>query len=86
MKTVLYLKYNRINGLVGVKTRKAEQDSQWRKKRLVLHVRLGCGSLLLILANQFDLRSVLHGPVGLAPVNQIHVVHGAMNDCKYNDL
>ena len=56
------------------------------KKKLVLHVRLGCGSLSItipvsLLANEFDVRSVLHGQVNLAAVNQICVVHEAMNGC-----
>ena len=54
IKTILYLKYiilcNRTNGLVGVKNRKAEQPAKTRtangaNKKLVLHLRLGCGSL-----------------------------------------
>ena len=56
-------------------------------KRLVLHVRLRCGSLSVItpvslLANEFDVRSVLHGQVSLAAVNQIYDFHEAMNCCK----
>ena len=56
-------------------------------KSLVLHVRLRCYSLLittpvLLLANEFDVRSVLHGQVSLAAVNQIYVIHEAMNGCK----
>ena len=31
----------------------------------------------------FDVRSVLHGQVSLAAVNQIFVVREAMNGCKY---
>ena len=54
---------------------------------LVLHVRLRCGSLSIktpvsFLANKFDVRSVLHGQVCLAAVNQICVLHEAMNGCK----
>ena len=56
-------------------------DSQWSKQEAtvnVLHVRLRCGSLSIttqvpLLANKFDVRSVLHGQVGLAAVNQIDV-------------
>ena len=55
----------------------------------VLHVRLGCGLLSLttpvlvsLLANEFDVRSVLLWQVSLAAVNQICVVHEAMNGCK----
>ena len=32
--------------------------------------------------NEFDVQSVLHGQVSLAAVNQICVVHEAINDCK----
>ena len=55
--------------------------------RLVLHVQLECGSLsitttLSLQANEFDVRSTLHGQMSLAAVNQICVIHEAMNDCK----
>ena len=33
-----------------------------------------------LLANGFDVRSVLHGQVILAAVNQVYVIHEAMND------
>ena len=51
---------------------------------LVLHVRLRCGSLSIttqvsLLANEFNVRSVLHGQVSLAAVNQIHVIHEAVD-------
>ena len=44
--------------------------------RLVLHVQLRCGSLSIttpisLMANEFDVRSVLHGQVSLAAVNKI---------------
>ena len=41
-------------------------------KDLVLHVWLRCGSLSPVsyLANEFDVRSVLHGQVSLAAINQ----------------
>ena len=56
-------------------------------KRLVLHVGLRCGSLSIttpvsLLANEFNVRSVLHGQVSLAAVNQIYIFHEAMNGCK----
>ena len=35
-----------------------------------------------LLANEFDVRSVLHGQVSYAAVNQICVGHEAMNGCK----
>ena len=61
-------------------------DSQWNKQE-VLHVRLGCGSLPITtpvshLANEFDVRSVLSVQVSVAAVNQIYVIHEAMNGCK----
>ena len=81
IKTVLYLKYNHINGLVGVWNWKAEQPvwtqtANGANKKLVLHVRLRCGSLSITtlvshLVNEFDVRSELHGQVSLAAVNQI---------------
>ena len=51
------------------------------------HVRLRCGSLSIkkpvsLLANEFDVRSVLHGQVSLVAVNQVCVIHEAMNGCK----
>ena len=56
-------------------------------KRLVLHLRLRCGSLSIItpvslLANEFHVRSVLHGKVSLAAVNQSLAIHEAMNGSK----
>ena len=50
-------------------------------------MRLGFGSLSIttpvsLLVNEFDVRSVLHGQVSLADVNQICEVHEAMNGCK----
>ena len=35
-----------------------------------------------LLANEFDVRSVLHGQVRLAAVNQSCIIHEAMNVCK----
>ena len=54
---------------------------------LVLHVRLMCGSLSIttpvsVLANEFNVQSVLHGQVSLAAVYQISGFHEAMNGCK----
>ena len=50
----------------------------------VLHVQLRCGLLSIttpvsLLTNEFDIRSVLHGQVSLAAVNQIFVIYEAMN-------
>ena len=83
---------NPINGFVGVSNGKAEQPACTRtvngaNKKLVLHLRLRRGSLSItapvpLLANEFDVRSVLHGQVSLAAVNQICVIHEAMNGCK----
>ena len=58
---------------------------------LFLHVRLGCGSLSIttpvsLLANEFDVRRVLHGQVSLTSVNQICVIHEAMNGWKMDFL
>ena len=56
-------------------------------KKLVLHVRLRCGSLSTItpvphLANEFDVRGVLHGQMSFAAVYQICVFREGMNGCK----
>ena len=71
---------------------KAEQPALTRTANrantsLALHVRLGCGSLSIttpvtLLANEFDVQSVLHGQVTLAAVNQVCVIHEAMNGCE----
>ena len=55
--------------------------------RLVLHVRIRCGLLSIttpvsLLANEFDVRSILHGQVSLAAVNQVCVIHEVMKGCK----
>ena len=47
--------------------------------RLVLHMRLRCDLLSItaivsLLRNEFDVRSVLHGQLSLAAVNQICVI------------
>ena len=52
-----------------------------------MHVRLWCGSLSIttpvsLLANEFDVQSILHGQVHLAAVNQICVIHEALNSYK----
>ena len=56
-------------------------------KKLVLHLQLRCGSQSIttsvsLLANEFDVRCVLHWQVSLAAVNQIYVIPEAMKDCK----
>ena len=54
-------------------------------------MRLRCGSLSIttpvsLLANEFDVQSVMHGQMSLAAVNEISVIHEAMNRCqKYKD-
>ena len=57
-------------------------------KSLALHMRLGCGSPSIttpvsLLVNEFYDRSMLHGQVILAAVNQICVIHEDMNGCKH---
>ena len=52
-----------------------------------MHMQLRCGSLSIttpvsLLANEFDARSVLHGKMSLAAVDQICVIHEAMNGFK----
>ena len=38
-----------------------------------------------VLANEFDVRSVLHGHVSLATVNQTRAIHEVMNGCTLKD-
>ena len=64
-----------------------EHGQPMEKKTLDLHVRLVHGSLSItrpisLLANEFDVQSVLHGQVSLAAINLIYVIHEAMNGCK----
>ena len=63
-----------------------EHDSQWSKQEACF-ARTRCGSVSIItlvslLGNEFDVRSVLHGQVSLATVIQMCVIHEAMNGCK----
>ena len=72
---------------MGCKTEKRHSQSDGANKRPVLHVGLGCGLLSIktpvsLLANEFDVRSVLHGQVSFAAVSQICIIHEAMNGCK----
>ena len=62
-------------------------DSQWGKQEACFARRLECGSLSIttpvpLLANEFEVGSVLHEQVSLAAVNRICVIHEAMEGCK----
>ena len=62
-------------------------DSQWSKQEVCLHVPIRYGSLSIttpvsLLANKFDVRSVLHGQMSLAAVSYIYDLHEVMNGCK----
>ena len=92
IKTDVYWKCNRFNGLVRVQNGKAERP-RWTRTaygantKLVLHVWLRCGLLSItipvtLLANEYDVQSVLHGQVCLTAVNQICAIHVAMNGCE----
>ena len=64
-----------------------EQTVNDANKRHALHVQSRCGSLsitapVLLLANEYDVHSVFLRQVSLAAVNQICVIHEAMNCCK----
>ena len=67
-----------------------KQNSQLENGQLIkacFACRLRCGSLSItrpvsLLANEFDVRNVLHWQVNLAAVNQIRVIHEVMNGCK----
>ena len=73
--------------LLECKTEKRNSQCEHGQPKLVFHVRLTCGPLSIatpvpLLANKFDVRSVLHGQASLAAVNQIYVIHEATNGCK----
>ena len=55
-------------------------DSQWSKQEACF----ACTTQvwLALSANEFDVRSTLHGQVSLAAVNQMYVFYEAMNGCK----
>ena len=87
----MYIICNRIKGFWSVKrnsgTANENTNSQWSEQEACLHMQLRRGSLSLktsesVLANEFDVRSDLHGQMSLAAVNQIYVIHEAMNGCK----
>ena len=55
--------------------------------RFVLPVQIRCGSLSIttpvsLLANELNVRSVLHRQFSLEAVNHFYVIHEAMNGCK----
>ena len=60
----------------------------WKMEHLllVMHMRLRCllsiTTPVSLLVNEFDVRSILHGQVRLAAVNQTSVVHEDMNGWK----
>ena len=84
----VFLKYVIVlTVLLECKTEKWNSQCEGANKWLVLHVRFRCASLSIatpvsLLANEIDVRSVLHGQVSLAAVNQIYVIHETMNGCK----
>ena len=61
-------------------------DSQWSKQEACFacatQVWLDVTIPVSLPANEFDVQSVLHEQANLAAVNQICVIHEAMNGCK----
>ena len=62
-------------------------DSRWCKQESCFARATQCGSLsktttVSLMANEFNVRSILHGQVSLAAVNQSYVFHEAMKDFK----
>ena len=49
---------------------------------LCMNGSLSITTTVSLLENEFDVRSVLHGQVSLTAVNQMCVIHEAMNGCK----
>ena len=63
------------------------QTASGANKRVAGHVQLGCGSLSIttpvsLLANELDVRNILHGHVSLADANHSCVIHETMKGCK----
>ena len=59
-------------------------NSQWSKQEAYA---TRCGSLSItppvsLLANEFDVRTKLHGQVSLTAVNKLYVIHEVMNGFK----
>ena len=67
-------------------TASANTDSQWSKQEACFaratQMWLSITTPVSHLANEFDVRIELHGQVSLAAVNQIFVIHEAMNGLK----
>ena len=63
-------------------------DRQWCKQEACfacatrVSLAVNHNTSVTLLANELDVRSVLHGQVSLAAVNHICVIHEAMNGCK----
>ena len=64
------------------RTASVNTDSQWIKEEACFACATAITTPVSLLANGFNVRSVLHGQVSLAAVNQIHVFNEAMNGCK----
>ena len=61
--------------------------SQWSKQEACFACATRCGSLSIttresLLANEFNVPSILYGQVNLADINQVCVIHEAMNSFK----
>ena len=92
-QNTLYLICSCINGFVGCKTEKRKspcKHGQPMEQTRGLFCMCDSGvahcqshyQCHFNLANEFDVRSVLHGQVSLAAVNQIYVIHEAIDGCK----
>ena len=70
-----------------VRNGQCEHGRQWSKQEACFARATRCGLLSIkspvsLLANELYVRSVLHGRVSLVTVNQMCVIHEAMNGCK----
>ena len=48
----------------------------------LMYGKLSITTPVLLLADEFDVRSVVYGKVSLAAVNHIYFIHEVMNGCK----
>ena len=89
-KTLFCLKWNRINGFVRVKKTTEKWNSQHEhsqptEQTIGLFCTWDSGVARCQSqhqSNEFHVRSVLHGQVSLAAVDQIFAIHETMNGCK----
>ena len=75
-------KTEKRNSQLNTDSKWSKQEACFARSTRVHHGLLSITTPVSLLANEFDVRSVFYGQVSLAAVNQIRVIHEAMNGCK----